>query len=258
MPRLVGSELEGLSAIVTGGTAGIGEAIVRLFRARGARVVVVARGAEAGEQLVDELGADGVAFLAGDVTGPGTPGAAVALARERFGGLDVLVNNAGMDHVHEIETVPLDEVRRVMEVNFVAPLAMIQAAAPALRARTQGGAIVNVISRLASIAVPGMNVYGAAKAALHAITRGAAVELARAGVRVNSVAPGFTETPLMRAWLDHEPDPAEARRAALAGIPQGRFATPHDVAAAVAYLASPDAAHVTGASLAVDGGYTAQ
>ena len=86
------------------------------------------------------------------------------------------------------------------------------------------------------------------------ITRGAAIELARAGVRVNSVAPGFTETPLMRSWLDHQPDPAEARRAALAGIPQGRFATPHDVA----YPASPDAAHATGAALAADGGYTAQ
>ena len=154
--------------MVAGGTVGIGEAIVRLFRARGARVVVVARGAEAGERLVADLGADDVAFLAADVTDPGTPGAAVALAG------------------------------------------------------------------------------------------GAAIELARAGVRVNFVAPGFTETPLMRAWFDHQPDPAEARRAALAGIPQGRFATPHDVAAGVAYLASPDAAHVTGASLAVDGGYTAQ
>jgi NAD(P)-dependent dehydrogenase (short-subunit alcohol dehydrogenase family) len=258
MSRHMRGQLEGLSAIVTGGTAGIGEAIVRVFRARGARVVLVARGAEAGARLVHELGADDVAFLAADVTDPGTPGAAVALAYERFGALDVLVNNAGMDYVHEIGTAPLDDVRRVMEVNFVAPVAMIQAAAPALRARERGGAIVNVVSRLASIAVPGMNVYGATKAALHAITRGAAIELARAGVRVNSVAPGFTETPLMGAWLDHQPDPAEARRAALAGIPQGRFATPHDVAAAVAYLASPDAAHVTGASLAVDGGYTAQ
>ena len=103
-----------------------------------------------------------------------------------------------------------------------------------------------------------MNVYGAAKAALHALTRGTGIELARAGVRVNSVAPGFRETPLMRAWLDHQTDSAEARRAARAGIPQGRFATPHEVAAAVAYLASPDAVHVTGASLAVDWGCTAQ
>ena len=139
MSRLVPSQLEGLSAIVTGGTAGIGEAIVRLFRARGARVVgVVARGAEAGERLVDELGVDDVVVLAADVTAPGTPGAAVALAR--FGALDVLFNIAGMDCVHEIGTVPLDDVRRVMEVNFVAPPAMIQAAAPALRARERGGA----------------------------------------------------------------------------------------------------------------------
>jgi NAD(P)-dependent dehydrogenase (short-subunit alcohol dehydrogenase family) len=231
---------------------------VRLFRARGARVVVVARGAEAGERLVDELGAEHVSFLAADVTDPGTPAAAVALARERFGGLDVLVNNAGMDYVHEIASAPLADVRRVMEMNLVAPLAMIQAAVPALAGRDGGGAVVNVVSRLASIAVPGMNVYGAAKAALHAITRGAAVELAPAGVRVNSVAPGFTETPLMSAWLDAQPDPAEARRAALAAIPQRRFATPDDVAAAVAYLASREAGHVTGASLAVDGGYTAQ
>jgi NAD(P)-dependent dehydrogenase (short-subunit alcohol dehydrogenase family) len=190
------------------------------------------------------------------VTDPDTPAAAVALARERFGGLDVLVNNAGMDYVHDIVSAPLADVRRVFEVNLVAPLAMIQAAAPALRGR--GGAIVNIVSRLASVAVPGMNVYGAAKAALHAITRGIAIELAREGVRVNSVAPGFTETPLMSAWLDDQADPAEARRRAAAAIPQGRFATPRDVAAAVAYLASPDAAHVTGASLAVDGGYTAQ
>ena len=230
---------------------------MRLFRARGARVVVVARGAEAGERLVEELGAVHLGFLAADVTDPGTPAAAVALACERFGGLDVLVNNAGMDYVHEIVSAPLADVRRVMEVNLVAPLAMIQAAVPELADRG-GGAVVNVVSRLASIAVPGMNVYGAAKAALHAITRGAAIELAQAGVRVNSVAPGFTETPLMSAWLDDQPDPAEARRAALAAIPQRRFATPDDVAAAVAYLASREAGHVTGASLAVDGGYTAQ
>ena len=250
-------EFEGDTAIVTGGSAGIGKAIVRLFHARGARVVIVARGAEAGERLVEELGDEHVDFLAADVTDPGTPAAAVALARRRFGGLDVLVNNAGMDYVHEIASAPLADVRRVMEVNLVAPLAMMQAAVPELVGRG-GGAVVNVVSRLASIAVPGMNVYGASKAALHAITRGAAIELADAGVRVNSVAPGFTETPLMSAWLAAQPDPAEARRAALAGIPQRRFATPEDVAAAVAYLASREAAHVTGASLAVDGGYTAQ
>ena len=241
MSRHMRGQLEGLSAIVTGGTAGIGEAIVRLFCARGARVVVAGRGAEAGERLVDELGADDVAFLAADVTDPGTPGAAVAHACERFGALDVLVNNAGVDYVHDIGTVSLDDVRRVMEVNFVAPLAMIQAATPMLRARERGGAIVNVISRLASMAVPGMNVYGAAKAVLHAITRGAAIELARAGVRVNpsplgsrrrrSCARGSTTSPIplrrgARRWPESRRGASRRRTTSRRGSRTWRRRTP--------------------------------
>lgn len=120
-----------------------------------------------------------------------------------------------------------------------------------------GGAIVNVTSRLASIGVPAMAIYGASKGALLALTRAAAVELAPKRVRVNAVAPGMTRTPLFEAWIAARDDPNAMRERVLADIPQGRLAEPGDVAAAIAYLASDDARHVTGASLPVDGGYTA-
>jgi NAD(P)-dependent dehydrogenase (short-subunit alcohol dehydrogenase family) len=120
-----------------------------------------------------------------------------------------------------------------------------------------GGSIVNVTSRLGLVGLPGSAWYGASKGALHALTRGAAVEWARAGIRVNSVAPGLTETPMIKTWVEAQDDPVAFRRAREATIPQGRFAEPEDVAAAVVYLASDESASVTGASISVDGGYTA-
>jgi NAD(P)-dependent dehydrogenase (short-subunit alcohol dehydrogenase family) len=160
-----------------------------------------------------------------------------------------------MDHTGDLLAVEHSEVRRVIEVNFLGACWFLQAAGRAMHSR--GGAIVNVTSRLASIGVPTMAIYSASKGALLALTRAAAVELAPLGIRVNAVAPGFTATPLFDAWLAEQPDHAEALRSALHGIPQGRLGTPEDVAAAVAFLAADESAYVTGASLPVDGGYTA-
>jgi NAD(P)-dependent dehydrogenase (short-subunit alcohol dehydrogenase family) len=123
--------------------------------------------------------------------------------------------------------------------------------------RGRGGSIINLSSRTASVGVPTMAVYGASKGALASLTRGAAVDMAADGIRVNAIAPGFTETPLMAAWLAAQANPEEVRSQAAANIPQGRFATPDDVAAAAVFLASDESAHVTGITLAVDGGYTA-
>ena len=119
------------------------------------------------------------------------------------------------------------------------------------------GSIVNVTSRNASVGVPTMALYAAAKGALLALTRAAAVEWAAEGVRVNAVAPGLTQTPLVRTWIEEQDDPQEFEKGIASNIPQRRMAEPIDVASAILFLSSDESMHITGASLAVDGGYTA-
>jgi NAD(P)-dependent dehydrogenase (short-subunit alcohol dehydrogenase family) len=246
----------GKAAIVTGGSSGIGAETCRRLVAEGAAVLLTGRSQERGEQLVEELGA-AARFFAVDQTEPDSGARIVRRAIAVCGRVDVLVNCAALDHTGDLLDTPLQEVRELFEVNVFAALTALQAAGRAMRAVGGGGAIVNVTSRLASIGVPTMALYSASKGALLALTRAAAVELAPHRIRVNAVAPGMTRTPLIAAWIAAQEDPAATERDATAAIPQGRFATPAEVAAAIAYLASDEAAHVTGASLAVDGGYTA-
>ncbi len=248
--------LDGKVAIVTGASEGIGSAIVHAFVREGARLVLVARRPDPLRQLVEELGGEASVAVAGDVADPATAERAVAEALERFGALDILVNNAGLDlsGVDLLETT-IDDARRIFDVNVFGALAMLQAAARAMRGR--GGSIVNVTSRIALIGFPGSAVYGASKGALQSLTRNAAVELAPLRIRVNAVAPGLTATPMIDTWVEAQPEPGAFRRRMEATIPQGRFADPRDVAAAVVYLAGDESASVTGASISVDGGYTA-
>jgi NAD(P)-dependent dehydrogenase (short-subunit alcohol dehydrogenase family) len=251
----VSARLAGKVAIVTGATEGIGTAVAEAFVAEGARIVAVARRAEPGEHLAARLG-NSCRFVAGDVTDPGTAKSAIAEAERAFGPLDVLVNNAGVD----LSGVPLLETteaqaRTVFEVNLFGAFRLMLEVARTMAGR--GGAIVNVTSRLAHVGLAGSAVYGSSKGALHALSKGAAVEWAALGIRVNAVAPGLTETPMIRAWVNAHDNPDRFRSDRESSIPLGRFADPTDVAAAVVYLASDEAASVTGASIPVDGGYTA-
>jgi NAD(P)-dependent dehydrogenase (short-subunit alcohol dehydrogenase family) len=248
-------KLAGRTAIVTGATEGIGAATVEQFLGEGARVVGVARREELGRRLAEDSGGMFM-FVAGDIRADGTAARAVAAAEDWTGRLDILVNNAARDFTGDLVDASVDDIRDVFEVNSLGTLLMLRAAAQRMREHG-GGAIVNVTSRLASIGVPSMSVYGASKGAVLALTRGAAVELAAHNIRVNAVAPGLTVTPLVKAWLDRLDDAETTYADAMAGIPQGRMGHPEEVAAAIVFLASDDASHITGVSLPVDGGYTA-
>ncbi|MCH1881941.1 glucose 1-dehydrogenase [Agrococcus sp. ARC_14] len=241
-------------ALVTGGTSGLGAAIAVRLQADGLRVAVTGRNApppEVAASLGDAL------FVPGDLTEPGAPDRIVGAVMDAFGRLDVLVNNAGRRHAGLIVDTPPEELAEVFALNTIAAMTMTAAAARAMIPRREGG-IINMLSRLASSGVPTLSAYSASKGALAAHTRSAAVELAPHNIRVNAVAPGMARTPLIEDWLGDQADPEQALADTLGGIPLGRLATPDDVAAAVSYLASPEAAYVTGASIAVDGGYTAR
>jgi NAD(P)-dependent dehydrogenase (short-subunit alcohol dehydrogenase family) len=248
--------LLGKTAIVTGGTQGIGVAVVRLFIAEGANVLVVARDEERGNDLVRELGTDRIRFRPGDVTQESTARDAVAAAISHFGSLQVLINNAGMDWTGDLFEATLSDLERVIAVNLSGAFLMLREAG--LQMRSRGGSIVNLSSRTAAVGVPTMSLYAASKGALSSLTRSAAVEWAPFGIRVNAVAPGLTETPLVEAWFQEQPDPHSFKARVSSTIPQGRLAAPDEVASAVLFLASDEASHITGAILPVDGGYTAQ
>jgi NAD(P)-dependent dehydrogenase (short-subunit alcohol dehydrogenase family) len=243
-------------ALVTGATSGIGAETARRLHHDGFAVLLTGRSSERGEALAHQLGPGAACFVPADLTKDGEPDRLLQYALDRFGTVDAVVNNAAVDHTGALLNVPAAEIRDTFETNTFAAIAVLQAAARTMR--HSGGSIINVTSRLAAIGVPMMGVYSASKGAIKALTDAAAVELAPYNIRVNAVAPGMTRTPLYEAWLRSHNDPQATARKVADGIPLGRPATPQDVAGAIAFLASPSADYITGITLAVDGGYTAQ
>jgi NAD(P)-dependent dehydrogenase (short-subunit alcohol dehydrogenase family) len=242
--------LEGKRAIVTGGTAGIGLATVRLFQDLGAHVLAVSR--RPSEDLPE-----GAQHLAADLADRAAAAAVAAAGTELLGGIDILVNNAAQDHTKLLLETSDDEIDHVLALDLAAPIRVTREVARTMVEQGTGGSIVNLSSRLGSIGVETMGTYGAAKGGINAFTRHAAIELAKHGIRVNAVAPGLTETPLVAEWLAGQDDPVAFRERVASQIPQGRIGAPDEVAWAVAWLASDVSPHVTGAVIPIDGGYTA-
>ncbi|MGC5168376.1 SDR family NAD(P)-dependent oxidoreductase [Luteimicrobium sp. DT211] len=243
------SALSGLRVLVTGGASGIGLATAGLFAGRGARVGVLDRASEP----PPELRRDVAAYEAADVTDDTAVRAAVAALVEALGGLDVVVNNAGIGAQGGVEDNPDDEWLRVLDVNVVGMVRVSRAALPALRASGRG-AIVNTCSIAATAGLPDRALYSASKGAVLSLTRAMAADLVRDGVRVNCVSPGTADTPWIGRLLASAPDPAAERAALEARQPHGRLVSAVEVAEAIVFLASPASGSTTGTSLAVDGG----
>jgi NAD(P)-dependent dehydrogenase (short-subunit alcohol dehydrogenase family) len=243
-------QLAGKVAVVSGGCRGIGAAIVDAFLAEGAHVVVADRDAAAGAALA----ARGVAFCAGDLAEEGTCARAIALANGRFGGVDVLVNNAGRNDSVGLDA-GADAFIQSLRANLVHAHSLLRCARPLLQKAR--GAVINIGSKVAVTGQGGTSAYAAAKGALLALTREWALELAPSGVRVNAVVPAEVWTPMYEQWLAALPDAASQRARIERSIPLGaRFTTAEEIAAMVVFLASPRSSHTTGQVVFVDGGYT--
>ena len=236
-------EFDGIRAVVTGGASGIGAATTEEFRRRGAQVTVI-------DLVVDNL--DDRA-LAGSVTDPEGIVLVVNEAARRMGGLDVVVNNAGIGAVGTIETATEDEWRSVFDVNVFGIARVSAAAIPHLR-ESSHASIVNVCSIAATAGLPQRAVYSASKGAVLSLTQAMAADYCGDGIRVNCVNPGTVETPWVRRLLDAASDPITERSALERRQPLGRLGNLAEVAYAIAALASPLSPWTTGSSFAVDGG----
>ena len=239
------NDLHGLAALVTGGASGIGLATARLLAERGARVAVL--DLDPGSPPAPLLG-----FTA-DVSDDGSVRAAVAAAADALGGVDVLVNNAGIGAAGTVEDNPDELWHRVLDVNLLGVVRTTRAALPYLR-RSAHASVVNTCSVAATAGLPQRALYSASKGAVLALTLAMAADHVREGVRVNCVNPGTVDTPWVSRLLDAADDPTAERAALSARQPTGRLVSAEEVAAAIAYLASPAAGSVTGTALAVDGG----
>lgn len=243
--------------IVTGAAGGIGRCTAELFAQEGARVIATDI-RRPGDGLADWLMARDGCFVEHDVTDETAWERVMVLAREVFGGLDVLVNNAGTVRVRNLEVLTLAQWRQDNAVNLDSVFLGTRAAI--MEMRTRGGAIINVSSVAAMTGVHTAAGYCAGKGGVRSFTKAAALHCAEAdyAIRVNSVHPGYIETGMTQGLIDKAPDPERARRAFDSFQALGRMGSPDDVAAGILYLAGDSGRFVTGAELVIDGGYLAR
>ncbi|MHA6797066.1 SDR family NAD(P)-dependent oxidoreductase [Pseudonocardia bannensis] len=247
------SELEGKRVFITGSGAGIGKAIATLFTQRGARVVISDIDADAAKKAADEIGAAGVANC--DVTDEGQVQAAVKQTVDLLGGLDVLVNNAGIEVSSPLLQQSTESFDKIYAVNVRGPFVAMKAAIGHLI--ESKGNVVNIASIAGIGGSPLLGSYCATKAALIQMTRVAAVEMRPAGVRVNAVCPGFADTAMVERLVPDFEAATQVPFGDLVAMKQGRLGTPEDIAEVAAFLASDRASWVTGSHYVLDGGLTA-
>lgn len=250
---------EGKTVLVTGASVGIGKASALAFAAEGAHVCVVDIDQQGGQATVDELTAAGGQgqFVPADVSREADVERAIAAAADRWGRLDVLVNNAGIYRQGVVDETSYDDWQQVLAVNLSGAFLFSRHAVP-LMVRSGGGVIVNVASEAGLVGIQNQVAYNVSKGGIIALTRSCAVDLAERGIRVNCVCPGTTDTPLVQEAVERADDPARARRELERIRPLDRLGEPEEIASAILYLASEDAAYATGSVFSIDGGYTAQ
>jgi NAD(P)-dependent dehydrogenase (short-subunit alcohol dehydrogenase family) len=248
--------LEGKRAIITGAGAGIGRSIALRFAEEGARVAVADVDEEAAKRVASEIDGEALARRT-NVARAGEVEALVADVVEAWGGLDVMVNNAGIGVAATVVSTTEDDYERVMDVCVRGTLLGMKYAIPAIR-ESGGGSVINMSSVAALVGITDRAVYSAAKGAILSLTRAAAVDHVEEGVRVNCIAPGTVDTPWIDRITSGYDDPEQARANMQARQPHNRFVTPEEIAAMAAYLASDESASCIGACMVVDGGVTAR
>ena len=239
-------DLNEKTALVTGATGGIGDAIARTLHARGATVVISGTRAERLAALAADLGPN-CHVAAADLSDPAAPDALIAAATEAAGGVDILINNAGLTRDNLAMRMKDEEWQQVLDVNLSAAFRLSRAVLRSMM-KARWGRIVTITSVVGATGNPGQVNYAASKAGLTGMTKALAQEVASRGITVNCIAPGFVETPMTDVLSDDQ------KSTLLERIPTGRLGSPEDIAASAAYLASDEAGYVTGQTLHVNGG----